>query len=228
MSPHVVRGTHRRAHLWWMAVKFAVGSACFALGAVPAFVRRVGDDADAVVFFVGSIFFTVAGYAQYRQAGDAAAGPGSGGGRVSWYPADPDWQAAAIQSLGTVFFNVSTFRAMTEAFHRVSTVPAWRPDAFGSVAFLVSSGIAFAQARRHAGRWRDPGWWIAVLNLLGSVFFGLSAIGDYTIPATGQLENPALANGGTLLGGLCFLAGALLLPAGARPTGDGVSAAATG
>ena len=204
-----------------MAALFAVGSACFALGAVPAYVSGVGDDADAVTFFVGSLCFTAAGFLQYREAGDAAAGrDGSGRGWFSWHPHDADWQAAAIQSVGTLLFNVSTFRAMTEAFRHVSTVPAWKPDAYGSAAFLVSSGIAFAHARPGpSGRLRDPGWWIAALNLLGSVFFGLSAIGDYTIPTTGQLDNPAWANGGTFLGGLCFLAGALLLPAGARRNG---------
>ena len=204
-----------------MAALFAVGSACFALGAVPAYVSAVGDDADAVTFFVGSLCFTAAGFLQYREAGDAAAGRDGGGrGWFSWHPPDADWQAAAIQSVGTLLFNVSTFRAMTEAFRHVSTVPAWKPDALrlGGLSGLERDRVRPRPAWpvRPAAR---PGLVDRRLNLLGSVFFGLSAIGDYTIPTTGQLDNPAWANGGTFLGGLCFLAGALLLPAGARRNG---------
>ena len=74
----------------------------------------------------------------------------------------PTGRPRAIQSVGTLLFNVSTFRAMTEAFRHVSTVPAWKPDAYGSAAFLVSSGIAFAHAwPGPSGRLRNPGWWIA-------------------------------------------------------------------
>ena len=43
----------RRAS-WWIAVLFAIGSACFAIGPFPGFVQLVGTAADAAVFFVGS------------------------------------------------------------------------------------------------------------------------------------------------------------------------------
>jgi len=60
----------------WIAVLFMVGSACFAVGSVPGFASAVSDKADAIVFFVGSVFFTSAGYLQYAQsvaAGDESA-----------------------------------------------------------------------------------------------------------------------------------------------------------
>ena len=93
----------------------------------------------------------------------------------------------------------------------------WRPDAFGSVLFLVSSGLAFApevRGRRHR-HVRDRAWAIGALNMLGSVFFGASAIGAYTVSATGVLLSARWSNLGTFLGAICFLAGArLLLPRG--------------
>ena len=55
----------------------------------------------------------------------------------------------------------------------------WRPDAYGSVCFLVSSAIAFAEAGHRWFSWR-PGkrdWHITALNMWGSVFFGISAVG---------------------------------------------------
>jgi hypothetical protein len=43
------------------------------------------------------------------------------------------------------------------------------------------------------------------------VAFGVSAVAGYISPATGQLRNAERSNLGTLIGALCFLAGALLL-----------------
>ena len=52
---------------WWMGVLFAIGAVCFTVGAMPGYLGWVGADADAVTFFVGSLFFTVAAYLQYLQ-----------------------------------------------------------------------------------------------------------------------------------------------------------------
>ena len=83
----------------------------------------------------------------------------------------------------------------------------WRPDALGSVCFLVASWLAFAEAGHGWLSWRphDLGWTIAALNLGGSIFFGLSAIGAYVVPSTGELLSATLANGGTFLGAIGFL-----------------------
>ena len=47
---------------------FVVGSACFVLGSVPAYLNAVGGVADGVTYFVGSIFFTAASFLQLLQA----------------------------------------------------------------------------------------------------------------------------------------------------------------
>ena len=39
----------------WMALSFALGSACFLVGPFPGYTELVGDSADAITFFVGSI-----------------------------------------------------------------------------------------------------------------------------------------------------------------------------
>ena len=52
---------------------------------------------------------------------------------------------------------------------------------------------------------------IAAINLAGSVFFGISAVAGYVVPATGDELDLAAANLTTVLGALCFLAGAILL-----------------
>jgi hypothetical protein len=182
-----------------MALLFAAGSACFLVGPFPGYAQLVGATAVAVTFFVGSILFTGGGAVQswlaFPDRGSA------GAGRAAWW-------AAIIQSAGTLFFNVTTF-------HALSTLPddagydrlVWRPDAFGSICFLVASGLAWYAVRGA----RDRGWWIAVINLAGSIAFGVSAVAGYIVPATGDYLDLAAANVSTVVGALCFLAGALLL-----------------
>ncbi|MFL5891612.1 MAG: hypothetical protein ACJ75I_02625 [Solirubrobacterales bacterium] len=61
--------------------------------------------------------------------------------------------------------------------------------------------------------WRpaELDWWIAALNLLGSLAFGASAIASFVSPATGLAVRGDLANLGTALGGFGFLIAAILL-----------------
>ena len=85
-----------------------------------------------------------------------------------------------IQSVGTVFFNVSTGHAWAGTFDTTATAnhAIWRPDALGSVCFLVSSYLSYAEVCHGAARWQ-PGnlsWWITVGNLVGSLAFGVSAV----------------------------------------------------
>jgi len=40
---------------WWIGVLFAIGAGFFALGAAPGYVYKVGNKADAITFFIGSI-----------------------------------------------------------------------------------------------------------------------------------------------------------------------------
>jgi hypothetical protein len=204
-------GLRRR---WWIAVLFVVGSTLFALGAVPAYSEAVGLDATAVTFFTGSLFFTSAAFFQYREAVDGLGASNRNRHFWVWAPRDADWAACGVQLLGTLWFNWSTGNAVR---HNLTASLAhdrvWRPDALGSIAFLVASGVAWASASREqqpgGGRSRD--WWIAGINLLGSVAFGVSAVAGYIIPSSGNVWHAELSNLGTFAGALCFLAGAVLL-----------------
>ena len=94
-----------------------------------------------------------------------------------------------------------------------SASKVWRPDAFGSVAFLVASVLAVHAVSIRDRLW-DPEsrtWQVGWLNMAGSVAFGASAIGAYTAPGADHVADAALANLGTFIGALCFLAGALLM-----------------
>ncbi len=204
---------------WWIAVLFAVGSTCFAVAAVPRLAAAVGTRTDNLVYFVGSIFFTTAGLLLYAQVvGADGPGPAGAGPRLRslfvWQPRRIDWLAAVVQSAGTLFFNISTGHALVVTY--TSTTAAnqgvWRPDAFGSVCFLVSSYLSFAEVCHGAARWqpRSLSWWITVGNLVGSVAFGVSAVASKVL-STGALRSATWTSLGTLVGGLCFLGASILL-----------------
>lgn len=183
-----------------MALCFAAGSTCFLIGPFPGYANLVGDAADAVTFFVGSILFTV------------------GGGIQSWL-AWPDrhdrrggragWRSAVVQSAGTLFFNVTTYQAMHTAVTSTEYDKlVWRPDWRGSICFLVSGVIAYRASPRRG--WRPmrggAGWWQPGVNLLGCIFFGISAVAGYVVPSKGSVLDLAASNWNTALGAACFLA----------------------
>ena len=186
-----------------MAAFFATGSLCFLVGPFPGYAKLVGAQADGITFFVGSVFFTAGGALQTWLAAPGRAKDSAG--RAAWW-------TATIQSAGTVCFNVTTFRALQVAvsnpdYNRL----VWRPDAVGSVCFLVSGAIAYRASRRH-GLWPargGRGWWQPAVNLLGCVFFGISAIAGHVVPSSGSVLDLAASNWTTCLGALCFLVCAL-------------------
>jgi hypothetical protein len=186
-----------------MALFFALGSACFLVGPFPGYARLVGAEADGLTFFIGSILFTAGGATQTLIALPERRSPG--GGKSAWW-------AATVQSAGTLFFNVTTYQALDTTlsnpdYNRL----VWRPDAFGSICFLVSGAIAYRASPRRG--WRPvrgaSGWWEPAVNLLGCIFFGISAIAGYAVPSTGAMIDLAAANWNTALGAACFLACAL-------------------
>ena len=205
-----------RARDWWIAVLFAIGSLLFALGAVPVYVSAVGARWDAVTFFIGSLFFTTAGFLTYREAVDAGPHQPDGARRrfFVFQPRRIDWLATAVQLAGTLFFNISTGNAVrVDLSAQAAHQHVWRPDAVGSVCFLVASALAWFETCHGWAAWhpRSWSWWITLANLIGSVAFGVSAVAGYIDPATGQLHNAERSNLGTFIGAVCFLVGALLL-----------------
>lgn len=217
-----VRPVRLNAAIAWL---FMIGSTCFALGSVPMYVDAVGGPADSMTYFVGSIFFTSASLLQLIQSQS----PDQAGvderqqherrpiRLLAWLPSDRNWLAAATQFPGTVFFNISTYAALsTNLSAKEADQQVWRPDAYGSTLFLIASAFAIAALDGRFLSWqpRSLPWTIAWLNMLGSIAFGFSAVASYVLPTTGELINSDWSLGGTFVGAICFLLGAaLMLPA---------------
>ena len=192
---------------------FAIGSALFALGSAPGFAEWAGTTVANSSFFVGSWFFTFAAFVQLQLCGPfrGAAKPIAGSARVGRKVHRSEWLSAAVQQFGTIAFNVSTGAALVVHSIVNTNHYSWRPDVYGSIAFLVSSALAVFATEIY--RRRDepdaPGWSGTVLNTIGSIAFGFSAVGAY-VDTSGEAIKPLLSQGGTFIGALCFLTASLI------------------
>ncbi len=201
-----------------IGIAFMIASFFFALGSAPGFSSVAPPSVVGPIFFIGSLFFTSAGYLSFVQAvnlpleGDDARSLRL----VAWRPRSPDFWAAAIQLAGTLWFNLNTFNAMRVGLTiKQEDLRIWTPDFVGSICFLVASWIAWQIVGGVRGKGHGPNtaWWISAINMAGSVFFMLSAIAAFVVPDTGSFVDATLANSGTFLGAICFFwAAALLLP----------------
>jgi hypothetical protein len=221
-----------------MATLFMTGSFGFALGSTSFYASAVGPTPDAVTFFVASVFFTSASFLQLVQSQSpamAATGTPRDDERqhlklLAWLPRDKGWIAAAVQFPGTLYFNVTTFWAITVVMDssRYDDV-VWRPDFYGSVLFIVSSFFGIlAAGRLFSWRPRQAAWWAAWLNMVGAIAFMASAIGAFVIPRTSAAVDLSLADRGTWVGAVCFFLGALLAIPAFRQAGDAAARAAGG
>ena len=216
-------GGRRGASAWWIGVLFAIGSICFAIGSFPPYTTAVGTNADDLTYFIGSIFFTTAAFSSTTR--QPRRRPPSTARRRARLP-------LALHSCSTSHRLVGQPHPVRRDAlvqpddlrrprgrarrHRGNTIRSGGPTRSGSICFLVASWLAWAEECHGSFAWRPShiSWWITLLNLVGSVAFGVSAIASYVEP-NGQLVSLALTNLGTFVGALCFLAGAVLLLPGA-------------
>lgn len=203
---------------WWIAVLFMLGSACFALGSLPPAAAALGSMA-AWVFFIGSIFFTSAAYLQFYEAsneGEDLEDRGRTQRLVGIRSRSIGWWAAATQLVGTLAFNLSTFAGTRDLTTQQGERLIWAPDVVGSILFLLASALVIVEThdRLRGILFRSLESRIAGLNMLGSVAFGVSAVGAFIVPSTGELLSLPVANLFTFIGAVCFFVGAaLLIPA---------------
>jgi hypothetical protein len=188
--PTVVTLTHQ----CWL---FVIGSACFALATAPGFSALAGAGAANVACFVGSWFFTSAAWVQLVRSGPE--------GSI-------DWLSAATQFAGTVLFNVSTGASVWAHAVFAERRLVWAPDATGSFAFLASAALGIVAVSAQVGYWvpRSRDWQAQWVNMIGCLAFGASAVGAF-VYKTGTDADEGLANVGTFIGALCFLAAALIV-----------------
>jgi hypothetical protein len=212
---------------WWVAISFMIGSALFAIGGAQATwpdsgaLQWIDPGEVGWIFFVGSLFFTAAAYLQFVEAlnndvADRAASNDVSGRRwrfFGWRPHNLGFMASLVQLAGTVLFDFNTADALIAGLDwEGEDLLVWTPNMAGSICFLVASEFAVMEFSHHYWSFRPTSvsWWIVAINLLGSVFFQVSAVVSFVEPGS-LMVDPWLANFSTLAGAICFFIGAYLL-----------------
>ena len=211
---------------WWIGAVFALGAALFAVGALlclfPEISARLSLSNEQVnsIFFAGSIPFTTAAWLQLTQSANAGSLSHAGESRgrryavFGWYPTDAGWLSCALQFAGTLLFNINTFDAMVPPQNwQTQEVSIWLPDVVGSVFFLVSGYLAFIETCHRHWAWLPHllAWRISFINLLGCMFFMISALFSFVTPHPVSVDTTDLSLLFTLLGAIAFFIGAILL-----------------
>ncbi|TWT58822.1 hypothetical protein KOR42_22080 [Thalassoglobus neptunius] len=210
---------------WWIGIIFALGASLFVTASVltllPNELETVGLSATQVnaVYFAGSIPFTLAAYLQLYQSNHSQ--PAQGEGKktdrptifLGWKPANIGWISCLLQFLGTVLFNVNTFDAMIPSLNWFQQdLFVWVPNFVGSVFFLASGYLAFAEVAHAYWSWNTSNlsWWVVFVNLLGCLFFMASALCAFITPGPVNETAVTLATLFTLVGAVGFFVGAVL------------------
>ncbi len=213
-----------RRYNWSIGAIFALGAFLFMLGSVMSLVPASPWQPSAfwtnIVFFLGSIPFTIAAYLQHFQAANARAftvDPGMPRERhvslIGWHPHSPGWLSTFTQFVGTVAFNASTFNAVIAApAWYVQDAAVWAPDLIGSVLFLVSGYLAYIEAGDRYWSWRprDLSWQIVFVNLIGCIAFMTAAILAYVPSGAEPAWVMTISIVHLLIGAACFFVGAVL------------------
>jgi hypothetical protein len=193
------------------ATAFVIGGSLFCVGALLAQAHVGGPRLAGVVFLAGGVFFTTGGYTSILLVANGD------GGSWRWWSIEPgrlDWTSAFVLFVGTLYFGISLLAALigdltTAQEHRL----VWSPEVIGCVFFLVSGHLALLQLRREGrphGNRSDLGWWIVVVNQIGSVLFMVSAIAAFVRPSSGDELAVGIANWACFAGAACFaVAGAM-------------------
>ena len=208
---------------WWIGVIFSIGASLFILGSLltlfPELQHRLGIHANSI-YFSGSIPFTIAAYLQLFQAANTPPLPHQGEREridtrwIGWRPSDIGWWSCLLQWIGTLLFNVNTFNAMNSSLSWVEQdVWVWIPNIVGSVLFMISGYMAFAETCHGYWKWepRNTSWWVVALNLAGCIGFLASAC--FALAVSDQ-PTPIRSNWSvlfTLQGAFGFLLGSLMM-----------------
>jgi len=202
------------------ATAFVIGGSLFCLGALLAQAHVGGPRLAAAVFMAGGVFFTTGGYASVLQVANAPRSADPGGvvraERWRWWSTEPgrlDWAGAVALFVGTLYFGASLAVALlgdltTAQIHR----DVWTPEFIGCILFLLSGHLALTEMHRDRppGARADLGWWIVVVNQVGSALFMAAAVAAFVRPTTGDELAVGIANWSTFAGAACFaVAGAM-------------------
>jgi hypothetical protein len=191
---------------WWIAITFIVGSVLFGLGALFPLISSFPIAIINIVYLVGSSLYLIGASVQFVQGRRMKINDRGDAADVRKL-ANRNSRAAAIQAFGAILFQTSMTGALINSLNVAQQERViWAPDLVGAICFVTASSMFFAlrypiQQRQEN---QDSSRFLALLNIIGSLFFVLSALGAYIVPLTDESIYPSVANLGTFVGAIFF------------------------
>lgn len=191
---------------WWVASTFIVGSVLFGLGAALPLISNFPVEIINVVYLAGSSLYLIGAVIQANQGRKMAINDQADPAATRRF-ADRNSRGAIIQAFGAVLFQTSMTGTLIRSLSTMQQESViWAPDLVGAFCFVIASTIFFTLRYPIQQRQEDrvSARFLALLNIIGSGFFVLSAIGAYIVPLTDQSIYPSVANIGTFIGAIFF------------------------
>ena len=188
------------------AVAFIIGPLLFALGSWLQLDTCQSPHWALGLLALGSVFFTAGGWWQLQQARIGEHVLPKDGRQWEWC----GLRCALTQSLGTVLFNIETFSSWNQQQPNAELwlVLGILPNVMGSILFLISAVYGLQEVGHGKLLVFEPdhlGWWISIVNALGSMWFMQSAIAGLPTNLTlEQVYNSTMSMRTTLLGSMAF------------------------
>ena len=200
-------------------LSFFLGGGLFTIGALLAQYDAATVATIDWTFLIGGFWFSTGAYAALVQEINSPRRIGADGALAArpwrWWayePKRPGWVAAFVLFCGTLAFAISLVDAfLTSLSTRQTDGLIWAPEMVGCILFLVSGHIGIIEVCH--GRLRlmtsSLGWWIVIVNQIGSWLFMFSGLAAFVRPITGEVISVWMINWGTALGAACFSAAGL-------------------
>jgi hypothetical protein len=166
-----------------IAYRFILGASLFFVAAMLSLLNIGSAFTQNTIYFVGSIFFTLAGYLQYLQSINNSEdihlrNPSDTWRWWAWQPTRIDFWVVFSQLLGTISFNFNTFDAFLSHTLESDLITIGMPDLVGSILFLTSGTLGIIEFNHRMILWpkRSLQSSITMINFWGCVLFMGSAI----------------------------------------------------
>lgn len=201
-----------------IALRFILGASLFFIAAVLGLLDVGSAFLQNTIYFIGSIFFTLAGYLQYVQSinnsEDIHLRSELRRWRwLAWQPGRVDFWVVFSQLLGTLAFNFNTFDAFLSHTPTGELLGIGIPDMFGSILFMISGTLGVVEFNHRLILWpsRSLQSWITLINFWGCALFMVSAVITPITFVDPSVWSDLSSVGTTAAGALAFLTSSVMM-----------------
>ncbi|WP_298776573.1 hypothetical protein [uncultured Shewanella sp.] len=201
-----------------IGLSFIIGASHFILASILTLISNFSPHSLTSLYFIGSVFFTLAAYLQYFQSinsGESIHGKQHAQKKqwLAWQPHRLDFWVTFSQFIGTLLFNVNTFNGYFPFTDLELSLFIWLPNLLGSLCFQLSGSLALYETSHQFWLWSPKRLEqkMAAINHLGCLFFLGSAFSSSSAANALSPDMLTFSILLTCLGGMCFFSAAVLL-----------------